>query len=331
MNLPEGERRKILVTDDETGTRLDVFLSRQYDPVTRSRIKRMIDEGLVGVNGEHAKPAARLKAGDIVVVVKVEPRDAAVVPEDIPLAIMYEDSSILIVDKSAGMVVHPAAGNYSGTLVNALLFHCDGLSGIGGVKRPGIVHRLDKHTSGLMVVAKTDEAHNGLSRQFKGHSVKKIYRALVHGDIEGDRGIIEMPIGRDPKDRKKMSPRSRRGKPALTAWTVARRFGGVTLLDVRIKTGRTHQIRVHLSARGYPLIGDDVYGNSRKKVRALQDRALREVLLRMKRQALHASVLGFYHPVSNAYMEFNAPLPADMAGLCRDLERLGDSASSSER
>jgi len=322
MNLPEGERREFLIADDERGTRLDVFLSRHYDPVTRSRIKRMIDEGHVWVNGEHAKPAARLRGGDRIVAVRVEPRDAALTPEDIPLAIVYEDSAMLIVDKPAGMVVHPAAGNYSGTLVNALLFHCEDLSGIGGVKRPGIIHRLDKQTSGLMVVAKTDEAHNGLARQFKAHRVQKIYRTLVHGDIRGETGIVALPIGRDPKNRKKMSPRSRSGKPALTTWRVVRRFGDVTLLDVRIKTGRTHQIRVHLSAEGYPLVGDNVYGNSGKRITALRDRELRAVLQGMKRQALHALRLGFCHPLNNDYMEFESPLPADMDDLCRGLERL---------
>jgi len=325
--LPEEERIEFLVTDEGEGTRLDIFLSKR-DLLTRSQIKRIIDEGLVWLNGKHAKPATRLKDGDIVVAMKVEPKESTLVPEDIPLDIVYEDSSILLVDKSAGMVVHPAVGNYSGTLVNALLFYCDDLSGIGGVKRPGIVHRLDKNTSGIMIVAKTDEAHVDLSRQFKNHTVKKVYRTLVHGDVKGEEGIAELPIGRHPKDRKKMSTRSRNGKPALTRWKVARRFGGITLLEVQIETGRTHQIRVHLNTEGYSVVGDDVYGNSRKRINTIGDTVLRGVLQKMKRQALHASVIGFHHPVAGSYMEFTSPLPADMADLCRELERLTNSVLS---
>ncbi|NQU03297.1 MAG: RluA family pseudouridine synthase [Syntrophaceae bacterium] len=329
MNLPAGERLEFVVADERTGTRLDVFLSRQDDLLTRSRIKRIIEEGLVWLNGKSTKPGTRLKGGDIVVVAKAEPRECSVVPEDIPLTVVYEDDSILLVDKPAGMVVHPAAGNYSGTLVNALLFHCAGLSGIGGVKRPGIVHRLDKYTSGIMVVAKSDMAHIGLSSQFEERKVKKVYRALVHGDVKGDEGIIELPIGRHVKDRKKMSTRSRRGKLALTRWKVTERFGAATLLEVRIETGRTHQIRVHLNTEGYPVVGDDIYGSSKKRVNSIKDNLSREVLKKMKRQALHAASIGLYHPVTGSYVEFFSPLPADMAGLCTELERLKNQVLSS--
>ncbi|MBN2568775.1 MAG: RluA family pseudouridine synthase [Deltaproteobacteria bacterium] len=322
MNLPEGEKSEFVVTDEGAGARVDLFLSMQRDLLTRSRVKKIIDEGLVWVNGKHAKPSARLRAGDIVVAIEKEPRECSIAPEDIPLAVVYEDSSILLVDKPAGMVVHPAAGHFSGTLVNALMFHCDGLSGIGGVKRPGIIHRLDKNTSGIMIVAKTDEAHIGLSQQFKSHRVKKIYQALVHGDVKGESGTIERPIGRHPKDRKKMSARSRRGKSALTRWNVFRRFGRITLLEVRIETGRTHQIRVHLNDAGYPVVGDDVYGNSKKRINTMAGTELAEALKKIKRQALHACLIGFHHPVTDAYMEFTAPLSADMTGLCKELERL---------
>jgi len=322
MNLPEGERREFVVTGEGAGARVDVFLSMQRDLLTRSRVKKIIDEGLVRVNGKHSKPSARLRAGDIVVVIEKEPRECSIAPEDIPLEVVYEDSSILLVDKPAGIVVHPAAGHFSGTLVNALMFHCDGLSGIGGIKRPGIIHRLDKNTSGIMIVAKTDEAHIGLSQQFKSHTVKKVYKALVHGDVKGESGTIELPIGRHPKDRKKMSARSGRGKSALTRWNVYRRFGGITLLEVRIETGRTHQIRVHLNDAGYPLVGDDVYGNSKKRTNTMAGNELGEALKKIKRQALHACLIGFHHPVTDAYMEFTAPLPADMTDLCQALERL---------
>jgi len=322
MKLPEGERLEFVVADEGRDTRIDVFLSRQDNLLTRSQIKRIIEEGFVWLNGKSTKPGTRLKGGDIVVVVKVEPKEYSVVPEDIPLTVVYEDDSILLVDKPAGMVVHPAAGNYRGTLVNALLFYCADLSGIGGVKRPGIVHRLDKYTSGIMVVAKSDRAHIGLSSQFKEHKVKKVYMVLVHGDVKGDQGIIELPIGRHVKERKKMSTKSRKGKLALTRWKITERFGAATLLEVRIETGRTHQIRVHLNTEGYPVVGDDIYGNSKKRVNSIKDNLAREILKKMKRQALHASSIGLYHPVTGSCMEFLSPLPGDMAYVCEELHRL---------
>jgi 23S rRNA pseudouridine1911/1915/1917 synthase len=229
--------------------------------------------------------------------------------------VVYEDNSLLVIDKPAGLVVHPAAGNYRGTLVNALLFHCQDLSGIGGVRRPGIVHRLDKGTSGLMVVAKSDAAHQGLAAQFKKHEVKKTYGTLVYGDLAGETGVIDAPVGRDRLDRKKMSTRSRRGKEALTYWHVCERYGGVTLLRVDIETGRTHQIRVHLTHVGHPLVGDAVYGGV-KMVKAVADPAVRERLKTMRRPALHASRLNFTHPVTGRLLSFSSPLPEDMASLC---------------
>jgi 23S rRNA pseudouridine1911/1915/1917 synthase len=331
MNRPEEQSRTFMVTSDEVHMRLDVFLSTRRDCVTRSQARKIIDGGLVRLNGTGAKPATRLRSGDIVVVAPFNSPESSVVPEDIPLNVIYDDEALLVIDKPAGVVVHPAAGHHSGTLVNALMFHCDGLSGIGGVKRPGIIHRLDKHTSGIMIVAKTDDAHVALSRQFKEHTIKKVYRAVVHGDMDGDTGVIELPVGRHPTDRKKMSTRSRHGKPALTRWRVVQRFGAVTSLDVQIKTGRTHQIRVHLHAVGHPIIGDTIYGDSHKRINAMKDTELRRVLAAMTRQALHAATIGFIHPVTTSYMECSAPLPADMTTLCAELTRLMHEAPGSRR
>ncbi len=224
------------------------------------------------------------------------------------------------------MVVHPAAGNYSGTLVNALLFHCRSLSGIGGVMRPGIVHRLDKGTSGLMVVAKSDEAHRHLSEQFKNRLVSKHYTALVHGNLREDEGIVDAPVGRHPVERKKMSTKSRRGKEALTRWKVLERFGAFTLLEAKIDTGRTHQIRVHLGSLGHPVVGDSVYGGSKRTVEAP---AMRAALKKLTRQALHAGRLSFIHPVTEQAMSFESPLPADMAEVIRFLRE--EAAEKSDR
>jgi 23S rRNA pseudouridine1911/1915/1917 synthase len=301
--------------------RLDIFLAQNANALSRSQIKRVITEGNVQVNNLRVKSGYRLKEGDFIVFTKEEPKSYDVIPENIPLTIIYEDSSIIVLDKPAGMVVHPAAGNYSGTIVNALLFHCKDLSGVGGVLRPGIVHRLDKQTSGLLIVAKSDSAHRGLSKQFKKHMVKKVYKALVHGNVKDDSGLIELPVGRHPTDRKKMSTKSKRGKMAITHWKVIERYDIATLLDVEIETGRTHQIRVHLNTLGFPVIGDAVYGNSKKRTGEIKNDVLRSILKRIKRQALHASRLGFNHPLDDRYLEFSSPLPDDMAYACEALRQ----------
>ncbi len=295
--------------------RLDLFLADHDVSISRSQIRRLIDEGQIIVNGMKAKAGYKLRTGDVILYEEKEVDELCAQPEDIPVPILFEDQYLLVIDKPAGMVVHPAAGNYRGTLVNALLHHCRDLTGIGGVIRPGIVHRLDKDTSGLIVVAKTEEVLNGLQRQFKEHQVRKIYQAIVFGDLREEEGIIDAPVGRHPTDRKKMSTVSKRGKEALTRWRALERFGVLTLLEARIETGRTHQIRVHLNSIGHPVLGDNVYGNSTKRIQNIPDNTVRSRLKMLKRQALHAAMLGFIHPMLDRELSFSAPLPQDMKGV----------------
>jgi 23S rRNA pseudouridine1911/1915/1917 synthase len=270
---------------------------------------------MVLVNGQIGRAGQKLKSGQQVEI-KIPPAETtAVLPEDIPLEIIYEDEALIVVDKPAGMVVHPAAGHYAGTLVNALLYHCRDLSGIGGVLRPGIVHRLDKETSGLLVVAKTDKAHLGLAGQFRCREVKKTYQAVVFGSPKATEGRIESSVGRHPSDRKKMSSKSKRGRSAVTIWNVKESYGIASLLEVVIETGRTHQIRVHLADAGYPVVGDRVYGNP-GRVNDIRDTYIRAMLKRFSRQALHACRLSFSHPVTGEKMEFFSKLPEDIARLC---------------
>ncbi|HPC86446.1 MAG TPA: RluA family pseudouridine synthase [Smithellaceae bacterium] len=316
MSIENQESRNVSFTvgPEQTGLRLDVFLAQADPSFSRSQIQYAIEEGDVLVNGKEPKASQHLKAGDRVEL-HLEPAvEAAAVGQDIPLDIMYEDGSVIVVNKPAGMVVHPAPGNPDQTLVNALLFHCRDLSGIGGILRPGIVHRLDKGTSGLIVAAKTDEAHRKLSSQFEAHLVNKKYTVLVWGDVRGEKGEIVLPVGRHPKDRKKMSTKSRHGKNALTLWKVRERYGTATLLDIEIKTGRTHQIRVHLAERGYPVIGDTVYGSA-SKAQTVKNAALKAGIKALPRQALHAAELSFLHPQSGERMVFTAPLPKDLESL----------------
>ncbi|MCX5839164.1 MAG: RluA family pseudouridine synthase [Deltaproteobacteria bacterium] len=317
----EGERR-FTVAPGEAGLRLDLFLTGKAPQLSRAAIQRAVAEGLALVNGRSAKAGRRVKAGDEVAIRLPEARPSGVLPEAIPLKILYEDASLLVIDKPAGMVVHPAAGHSGGTLVNALLHHCRDLSGIGGVLRPGIVHRLDKGTSGLMVAAKSDDAHRGLAGQFKRHEVKKTYLALVYGDPKTDGGRIEAAVGRHPTDRKRMSTQSRRGRSAVTIWRVRERYGVAALLEVDIETGRTHQIRVHLTDLGYPVVGDRVYGGA-GRIRTVGDPAARARMKAQNRQALHAGRLSFTHPVTGEEMQFTSPLPEDVADLCAFLRGKG--------
>jgi 23S rRNA pseudouridine1911/1915/1917 synthase len=323
------EKYEFIVGDVDGGLRLDVFLARRDISLSRSQAVRLIDEGRVQV-GDKApvKVSYRLRAGEVVVLERSPATAYHVSPENIPLDVVFEDDVLMVVNKPAGMVVHPAVGNASGTLVNAVLFHCPALSGIGGVARPGIVHRLDKGTSGLIVVAKTDEAHRGLAAQFKAHQIEKHYLALVLGQLTEQQGVIDAPVGRHVVERKKMSTSSRRGKAALTLWRVEDLYVMATLLDVEIRTGRTHQIRVHLASLGHPVVGDTVYGNP-KRIHDIRDPLIRARLSAMDRQALHACSLRFFHPLEDREMCFSAPMPVDMAGLCAFLRKYGSGQDGS--
>jgi 23S rRNA pseudouridine1911/1915/1917 synthase len=299
--------------------RLDLFLSRSAEQLTRAGAQRLIETGHVLVDGVPQKSSLKLKGGERVIFEIPPPLPAEPIAEAIPLEILFEDADLVVVNKPAGMVVHPAAGNPTGTLVNALLGHCLDLSGIGGELRPGIVHRIDKDTTGLLVVAKSDRAHQSLSRQFKEHTVKRVYLALVFGSPREDRGKIDAAIGRHPVDRKRMSGKARHSKQAVTNWRVLGRYKGISLMQLRLETGRTHQIRVHLSEAGFPLVGDEVYGGS-GRLANIQDPLLRKLIKELDRQALHAKSLGFVHPASGAYLEFDTELPEDMARVLSYLE-----------
>ncbi|HEX2768870.1 MAG TPA: RluA family pseudouridine synthase [Geobacteraceae bacterium] len=298
--------------------RLDLVVGA-LEGLTRSMARRLIEAGLVTVDGTKEKPSLKLRGGEKVIVTIPPPVPAEPAAETIPLEILYEDSDLVVVNKPAGMVVHPGAGNASGTLVNALLGHCHDLSGIGGELRPGIVHRIDKDTTGVLVVAKNDPAHRSLSHQFKEHTIKRVYLALVFGSPKADKGRIESVIGRHPVDRKRMSGAARRGKKAVTHWQAVSRYQGLTLMRLKLETGRTHQIRVHLCEAGHPLAGDTVYGGS-GRLATILDPQLRELIKGMGRQALHAKTLGFIHPATGEYLEFDTELPTDMARIIDYLE-----------
>jgi len=296
------------IDESSAGKRLDLYLVDQNPALSRSHVQNLIVRGNVRLNGGSAKPGSRLKAGDEIIFYEVQPIDPIPKPEPITLDIYYEDSDLAVVNKPRGMIVHPASGNYSGTLVNALLFHCRDLSGINGVLRPGIIHRLDKDTSGLLLVAKNDASHLNLSKQLQDRTIVRRYLALVHGVVEENQGVVEAPIGRHPHDRQRMAVISG-GRSAVTHYDVIRRLEKVTLLRVRLETGRTHQIRVHMTYLGYPLVGDTKYAPSRNH-------------FGFEGQFLHAQVLGFKHPSSGEYLEFSAPLPEELAAF---LERLSGS------
>jgi 23S rRNA pseudouridine1911/1915/1917 synthase len=300
------------ISPDDAGERLDAFLATRIDGWSRARLQRLIEDGDVLVNGLTAKTAHKLRAGDEVEVELICSPAAAFVPQDIPIAIVYEDDDLIVVNKPAGLVVHPAAGIQSGTLANALAFHFQRLSQSGGATRPGIVHRLDKGTSGLLVAAKTESAHDQLADQFRAREVFKSYVALVHGQIEKETGQIDEPIARDPRNRTRMAVR-RGGRAALSIFKVRRRFERFTLLDVELKTGRTHQIRVHLAWLKHPVVGDEVYGGGRDKT--VIDPRLRTQIARLGRQFLHAERLAFRHPRTGERVSFRAPLPSELTRL----------------
>lgn len=286
----------LTVGEENRDKRLDVFLASKLDDLSRSQIQRLIEDGNILVNNIIVKANYRLLSDDIIAGEIPDPEPLLVSKENIPLDIVYEDSDLVIVNKPQGMVVHPANGNYSGTLVNALLYHCHDLSGINGVMRPGIVHRIDKDTSGLLLVAKNDFAHQSLAAQIKEHSIKREYLALVHGVMSEPGGIVEAPIGRDIKDRQKMAVVTKNSKDALTEYKVLERFNGYTLIECRLQTGRTHQIRVHMAYINHPVVGDPKYGPKKNN-------------LGLSGQALHAMTLGFQHPRKNEWLEFKKSPP----------------------
>jgi 23S rRNA pseudouridine1911/1915/1917 synthase len=299
------------VTPERAGRRLDALLVELEPGLSRAQAQRLIARGDVTVCGRRAKASHRVRAGERIEGRVPEPERAGLEPEPIPLAVVHEDADLIVIDKPAGLVVHPAPGHARGTLVHALLHHCPDLAGVGGVARPGIVHRLDKGTSGLMVAAKHDRAHRSLAAQFKAHSIDREYQALVRGTPRSESGEIRAAIGRHPVDRKRFSTRARVGRAALTHWSVERRFAAHTLLRVRLETGRTHQIRVHLASVGLPIAGDPVYGGGRRS----------SALPGLARPALHAALLGFEHPTRGGRMRFESALPGDLAAVIAELER----------
>ncbi|MCR5324771.1 MAG: RluA family pseudouridine synthase [Lachnospiraceae bacterium] len=301
-----------LIPDENTeGIRLDKFIATQYDELSRSYIQKLLTDGLISVNEKTVKASYSVTEGDVIKMTVPDSVIPDIEPENIPLDIIYEDNNIIIVNKPKNMVVHPAAGNYSGTLVNALMYHCrDNLSGINGCLRPGIVHRIDKDTTGLLVVCKNDNSHRDVAGQLKEHSITRRYEAICIGNLKEDEGVIDAPIGRSVNDRKKMAVNVRNGKNAVTHYKVLEHFHGFSHIECVLETGRTHQIRVHMSSQGHPILGDELYGGVRPEFPGL------------KGQCLHAGILGLIHPTTHEYMEFSAPVPEYFGKL---LERLRNS------
>ncbi|MBM7556045.1 RluA family pseudouridine synthase [Halanaerobacter jeridensis] len=297
-----SERKTITVNKEVIDQRIDKFLAEQFSDFSRSYIQKLIDEGNILINEEEVKKSYTLKLNDVVQLNIPEAETIDLKPQNIPLDIIYEDDDILVVNKQSDLVVHPAPGHPDGTLVNALLYHCDNLAGISGVKRPGIVHRLDKDTTGALVAAKTDKAQQSLSQQFKERKTKKIYWALVEGHVKHQKAKIDAAVGRDPKDRKKMAVTSKNSKKAISKFEVIDYYDDYTLVEVELITGRTHQIRVHFDYIGHPVVGDNLYGFNKSN-------------LDVDRQMLHAKELGFYHPRTEQWHEFKAELKADMEEL----------------
>lgn len=290
-------KKEIFVTEEASGDRVDKFLSEQCEEYSRSFLQKLMKSGGVFADGRLVKASYRVSEGDRLTFEVPEAVEPEILAENIPLDILYEDRDVILVNKPKGMVVHPAAGHYTGTLVNALMYHCrEDLSGINGVLRPGIVHRIDMDTTGVLIACKNDQAHNSIAAQLKEHSITRRYQAIVHGVVKEDEGVVDAPIGRHPQDRKKMCINHQNGKSAVTHYRVLKRFSGFTHIECRLETGRTHQIRVHMASLGHPLLGDLVYGPARCPYK-------------LQGQTLHAGILGFIHPMTGVYMEFTAPLP----------------------
>lgn len=298
------------ITDEACNIRIDRFLAEKLPDISRSYIQKLIKEQQIFVNDKPIKANYKTTLNDTIRMVIPDLTEPDIVPEDIPLDILYEDADILIVNKPKGMVVHPSAGHYSGTLVNALMYYCkDDLSGINGVMRPGIVHRIDMDTTGSLLVCKNDSAHQKMAEQLKTHDIKRVYHAIVHGVIREDEGTIEGPIGRHPIDRKKMAINQKNGKPAITHYRVLQRFSNFTYVECQLETGRTHQIRVHMASIHHPLLGDAVYGPAKCP-------------FKLQGQTLHAKILGIHHPVTGEYLEIDAPLPDYFQKLLEKLEKI---------
>lgn len=303
---------EFITVENEAGERIDKFLSEELSDRSRSFLQKLIKEQYIKVNDKPVKASYRLILGDLVSIHFPEPEMPDIAAENIPLDILYEDDDIIVVNKPKQMVVHPAPGHYSGTLVNALLYHCqDNLSGINGSLRPGIVHRIDMDTTGSLVICKNDTAHRSLSAQLKEHSIHRIYEAIVCGNLKEDAGCINAPIGRHPTERKKMSTLAKNGREAVTHYQVLERFGKFTYIQCRLETGRTHQIRVHMASIGHPLLGDLVYGSKKTSQKCL--------FPKLQGQTLHAKTLGFIHPETGGYVEFTAPLPEYFTNLLEQL------------
>lgn len=291
------DKFSFLIQEDLVDERIDKCLSLLMDTLSRSYIQKLIKDGLVSVNNQVVKANYRVKSDDEICFFLPKSVEPEILPQDIPLDILYEDNDVIVVNKPKKMVVHPAAGHYQDTLVNGLLYHCkDSLSGINGVMRPGIVHRIDMNTTGSLIVCKNDHSHNHIAAQLKDHSITRKYHAIVYGVLEDDSGTIDKPIGRSDADRKKMAVNAKNGRNAVTHYKVLKRFDKYTYIECRLETGRTHQIRVHMSSIGHPILGDDVYSN-------------RSCPFNLEGQTLHAKTIGFVHPTTNEYMEFDAPLP----------------------
>ena len=301
---------EIDVLESQSGIRIDKFLSDELPEMSRSYIQKLIKEDQVTVNGKIVKANYKLSADDFVVVCQPELKEPDILAEDIPLDILYEDEDFLVINKPKGMVVHPSAGHYSGTLVNALMYYCkDDLSGINGVMRPGIVHRIDMDTTGSLLVCKNDFSHQHIAQQLKEHSIRRVYHAIVHGVIEEEEGTVDAPIGRHPIERKKMSINYKNGKEAVTHYKVIQRFKNYTYIQCQLETGRTHQIRVHMASIKHPLLGDQVYGPQKNP-------------FKLQGQTLHAKIIGITHPRTNKYIEVDAPLPEYFQKLLKKLENL---------
>ncbi len=303
------EKIEYLIEETEAGSRIDAYLSEKNQELSRSYVQKLLKESKVLANEKAVKASYKVQEGDRIQLFLPEPESLDILPENIPLDILYEDADVLVINKPKGMVVHPAAGHTTGTLVNAVLYHCQGnLSGINGVMRPGIVHRIDKDTTGALLVCKNDNAHRILAQQLKEHSIKRRYRAVVSGSFSEEEGTVEGPIGRHPIDRKKMAINYKNGKDAVTHYQVLEKLKNASYVECRLETGRTHQIRVHMASIGHPLLGDEIYGSGKNPYH-------------LQGQALHAMVLGFVHPSTGEYMEFTAPLPEYFCELLNKLRK----------